>query len=184
MGFNWKDGDLTREDAERARSIVNNGAVVSTFLDALNLLKERRLKRSVSIEDFTRGLIEIATGIEKFLEHADAFSDLEIRLQIKMLEGFVEVLCDYLKTLRGECPYLKSFEELKRKREGGELPDRDYWRELIELTVRVLNFIHDANLPPSQLRFVLSVVLAMVDYFQCWLLHKKELVEDFFGENS
>jgi hypothetical protein len=101
-----------------------------------------------------------------------------------MLEGFVELLCECLQLFTDGCPFVKRFEGLRSRYEKGELNIREYWKELIELAVDILNFLHDADIPPKYLRYILSVILAFVDYFQCVLIHKRELVEDFFGGSS
>jgi len=182
--FNWKDFEISPEEAQKAKNLVEDNQIITTFLAALDLLKEQRRLRTITIDEITKGLIEIATAIEKFIEYTDAFTDLEIKLQINMLEGFIDVLCDSLKTFGQTCPVEKRFNELKGMFDRGKMERVKYWKELIHLTVELLNYIHDLEIPPKYLRFVLSVILAFVDYFQCVLIHKRELVEDFLGEEE
>jgi hypothetical protein len=182
--FNWRDLEISPAEAEKAKLLVEDSQIIATFLKALDLLKLQRRNRSISIEEFTRGLMEVATAIERFLEHDEAFTDTEVKLQTHMLEGFIDLLCESLELFGEGCPFGNRFEDLKDKFKKGALSRRDYWRSLIGLTTEVLNFFHDSDIPPKHLRYVLSIILSFVDYFQCVLIHKRELVEDFFGENA
>jgi hypothetical protein len=177
--FNWKQLEVSPTEAERARNLIEEDWTVSTFVEALDLLKSQRRRRAISIEDFTKGLIEIARATERFISHNEAFTETEIRLQNRMMEGFIELLCEGLRTFRGYCPYGEELERLRNSFKRRELSPRDYWKRLINLSVQILGYLHDADIPPKYLRFILSIIMSFVDYFQCVLIHKRELVEDF-----
>ncbi len=179
--FNWKELGVKPEEAKAAKDLVQDIFIVTTFLDALDKLKEERRKRTIELDEFVKGLIEIISAIEYFIQYENSFTDIEINLQIGMLEKFIEVSFIFLKQidLDKEHSFEEEYRKLREKYKKGSISTREYWKNLIVLSVKILKFIHNSRIDPILLRFLLSAILAIADYYQCVLILKRELVEDF-----
>ncbi len=162
-----------------AKPLVDDDVVIQTFFDVLDTLKEKRRKREITVEDFAKGLLEVAASAEKFINYEGSFTDFELQIQTGILIRVIEALCEILKDVGCRLGVENRCRELRDRYRRGIISLRDYWKGLLKLSLELFRTVHDCKIPPEKLRFILPVILSLVDFLQCTLMHKRELVEDF-----
>ena len=159
-----KGGDLTDDEA-----------ILKTFFETYELLKEARKVRKISLKEFFKGLVEIIKALSYFVQYENCFDEREKKMQISVLQGYLETLFEFMHNeIALKSLYESSYRVMKEVRREGLIDINFYWKKLIMFVISLTEEIHDLDLPDEKIRLLIPFLISFLKFYQ-WTLVEKRL---------
>jgi hypothetical protein len=176
----WKE--ISEGKNSKDVNLVSDKEITQTFFDVYNGLKELRKQRKISASEFIKGLIEIIKALSLFTKYENCFSEVEKKLQISVLHGYLEAMFSFLRDEVSLCSlYEPAYRVLKEVYEEGNISLEEYWQRLMFFVIAVTEQIHDQEIPYEKIKYLIPFLVAFLKFYQ-WILVEKSLASE--GENS